>query len=67
MTSQTDGPYIYRWLWPEEVAQRYMLHLACVEEMIASGELPSILLPGNGPVVPLALLPPYRRLTEHEA
>jgi hypothetical protein len=53
-------------LWPEEVAEMLMLRLETVHALIASGELPSICLLGNGPIVPYALLPPYTCVTEHE-
>jgi excisionase family DNA binding protein len=52
-------------LWPEEVAEVLMLHLETVYELVEWGVLPSCRLPGNGPVVPRAMLPPFEKTTEH--
>ncbi len=50
---------------PEEIAQRMERHVEDIIEQLATGQLPSVQLPWNGPVIPACAVPPFTRLSEN--
>ncbi len=56
--------HAHEWLTPEEVAELLQRHATQIAEQMATGQLPSLTLPGNGPVVPRISVPPFTRPSE---